>query len=410
MDTPNLPISDDIWLTVWNDIKGFNSGFYVFLILFFLWSYKKQIGDALDKMLGLFIKKKTTLNYTHKQLQKHIIFKHLNYWLETGIKSIQLKSKLQEDLDYASNKEKMAREVLRIIYETYLETLTKFIDENDLDNMDSDVALFYLNDCLVKNSITTRQRFIERGIPEKFIHKFLVVNKIADDLINQTITNVYNKSKEISTSTKTYLAYNTLDAYLNILFTNLSETIDTINGDLKSETFDGKPMFKGYVSILRPPHSTYVMIVKDKLKEMLVESCASRINVIKFFEKDGKKYQSSLYEETVPGVTSEILNMQMMPVGLEKGIFKIMKTNSVITASIEKFDGVSLDRLASRGVKGVIITPIINNEVIDGAIVMDYMNKTSFEKICKAEGLDEMVQEYATFMKPYIEYPANFQF
>ena len=51
-------------------------------------------------------------------------------------------------------------------------------------------------------------------------------------------------------STKVYLAFNTFDGYLNIIFNNLVECVNTINGDLKTEIFDGQPMFRAYKSRL----------------------------------------------------------------------------------------------------------------------------------------------------------------
>lgn len=410
-DITEVPTQTDFWLTVWNDIKGFGPSFYVFLIVFTLWNYKQYIISMIDKIFGLIIGRKKEIKYTNKQLIKHQVFKDLDYWLDTGIKAIQIKSNVHTDEEeYARNKEKMAKEVIRIIFETFKETLNKFVTENDLDNMDEEVACAYLLDALKKNAITERQRYIERGISEKFIHKFTVVNTMAYDLVRASVKNIFQKGNVLDTSTKVYLAFNTFDGYLNIIFNNLVECINTINGDLKSEMFDGQPMFRAYKSRLRPPHATYTSIVKEKLAKIITETYASRANVIKYYKKDGDIYHSSIYEEVKPGVTEEINNMQMIDDENEKNILNVMKSSGIIVADISKFDNISLERFIARGLKGIIIAPIMDEENIDGALVLDYMNKESFEKFSKNKDLDNILNSQADYLKPYIAYPENYKF
>lgn len=410
-DLTEVPTQTDFWLTIWNDIKGFGPSFYVFLIVFVLWQYKQHIISMVDKVFGLIVGRKKELKYNAKQLSKHQVFKDLDYWLETGIKAIQIKMTIHDDEEeYARNKELMAKEVVRIIFETFKDTLTKFITENDLDNMDDDVACAYLMDSLKKNSLTERQKFIERGISEKFIHKFSVVNSMAYDLIRTSVKNIFQTNNPLNTPTKVYLAFNTLDGYLNIIFNNLVECVSTINGDLKSEMFDGQPMFRAFKSRLRPPHATYTSIVKDKLHQILAETYASRASVIKYFKKDDETYHSVVYEVVKSGVTEEADNLQMVNDENEKNVLNAMKANGIIIADIGKFDNLTLERMVERGIKGVIIAPIMDEKNIDGALVLDYINKEPFDKFCKNKDLDKILTEYTDYLKPYISYPKNYKF
>ena len=410
-DLTEVPTQTDFWLTIWNDIKDFGPSFYVFIIVFMLWTYKQSIIDFADKIFNLIIGKKKDLKFSAKQLAKHQVFKDLDYWLDTGIKAIQIKINAHDDEEeYAKNKEMMAKEVVRIIFETFRDTLTKFISENDLDNMDDDVACAYLLDALKKNTITERQKFYEKDIPEKFIHKFTVVNTMAYDLIRASVKNIFQKGNVLDTPTKVYLAFNTFDGYLNIIFNNLVECVNTINGDLKSEMFDGQPMYRAYKTRLRPPHATFTNIVKDKLSQVLSETYASRANVIKYFKKDNDIYHSSVYEVVKSGVTEEGGNMQMIDDENEKNVLNVMKANGIIVADISKFDNITLNRLVVRGVKGIIIAPITDENNIDGALVLDYMSKESFDKFCKNKELDKIIIEYTDYLKPYIAYPENYKF
>jgi transcriptional regulator with GAF, ATPase, and Fis domain len=207
-----------------------------------------------------------------------------------------------------------------------------------------------------------------------------------------------------------YLAFNTFDGYLNIIFNNLIECVKTINGDLKSETFDGQPMFRAFKSRLRPPHATFTNIVKEKLQQVISETYASRANVIKYFKKDGDIYHSSVYEVVKAGVTEEGGNMQMIDDENEKNVLNVMKANGIIVADISKFDNITLERFVTRGIKGIIIAPIMDEDNIDGALVLDYMNKDSFDKFCKNKELDKIITEYTDYLKPYIAYPENYKF
>lgn len=405
-DLSNVPVDTNFMLSIWNDVKEFGPSFWAFIILFTFVSYKEQLVNWCNALLDLFIHNKCTLKFNAKQLVKHQIFRDLNYWLKTGIKAIQIKSAIhkKDEEDYIKNKEKMAKEVIRINFETTLESLTKFLEENDLDNMDEEVACAYLMDCLTKNDITIRQRYIERGISDKFIHKFSVINNMGEQIIFTAVKNIFHKGSDLNTPTKMYLAFNTLDGYLNVIFNNMAETIDTINGDLKGETFDGEPMCRSFKVKMKPPHPTYTMIVEEKLEELMSLMYGSRINVIKYYDQDGSKYHSSIYEVVRKGITSEMMSLQDICDDDEKNVLHVMEKSGIIAAKINKFDGKTLERFIARGLKGIIVAPIYNDNIIDGALVIDYLSEQSYDKAMSFNDLDEKVKEYTDFLSPYIVY------
>ena len=165
-------LNDDSIITIWSDIKDFGTSYWAFLIIFILVYFKEPIVQLCKVLINKLSNKHKEFVYTKKDLLRHPIFKDLDYWLNIGIKALRLKNNLHpEEEDYINNKEKMAKEVIRIKYETTRESLKTFIEETDIDNLDSDVACSYLMDCLTKNSITQKQRFIERGISPKFLNK-----------------------------------------------------------------------------------------------------------------------------------------------------------------------------------------------------------------------------------------------
>lgn len=209
---------------------------------------------------------------------------------------------------------------------------------------------------------------------------------------------------------KCYFAFNTIDGYLNVIFNNLCETIGVINGDLKDELFDGKPMCKSYKTILKPPHPTYTLIVKEKLDDILKEFNGSRAMISKYFTKDGEHYHSAIYESTIVGVTSEIANVQMISDDREKNIKNIMSKSGNIAADISKFGANTIERFNMRGVKGIFLAPIYNDGKIDGALSIEYISIEKFDKAIEDEDLDEKLKKYADEFAPYILYPQHYKF
>lgn len=404
-------LGDDAIIQIWKDINNFGSSFWVFLILFIIIFFKQQWVSLVRMMVEYFEKKNTKIEYYKKDLIKHHVFKDLDYWLSIGIKSISLRNNYHnDDEDYIINKENMAREILRIKFETIQQSLKSFLEENDIDNMNSQVACQYFMDCIVKNGITEKQKFIERGISIKFLNKFNVISSITDKIILSAIKNYFNTAVELSASTKTYVAMNMIDAYMNIAFNNLTDTVESINGDLKDEMFDGKPMCKSFKQILRPPHPSYIMNVREKLDIIVRDLNGSRAFVVKYFDKDGENFHSVIYETTVNGVTSEIHNIQMISDDSEKNILNILKSQGCIIADIGKFGCSTIERFNARGVKGIIICPIYNNDKIDGALAIDYIHQEKFSSILSMPNIDEKLKKYSEELAPFIVYPKNYKF
>lgn len=406
------PLDNNTILTIWSDISQGGVSFWIFMVLFNLTFFKEQWINAVKYVFNKLFAKKDRPSYTKKDLMKHPIFNDLEYWLTLGIEALHIKDNVHPDEDdYINNKEKMAKEVIRIKYETMREALKAFVQEIDLDNLDNDVACAYLMDMLIKENIAQKRRFNERGIPQKFLNKFYMISDISKQIIYNAIKTFFSNNCDSTTSTKMYMAFNTLDGYLNVIFNDLCETVNTINGDLKAEIFDGKPMGQiSRIKMLRPPHPTYTMIVKEKLESILKELDGSRAMICKYFEKDGEHYHSVIYETTIAGVTSEIMNIQMINDAQEKNILRIMEESGNIATDISKFDTKTIERFNARGVKAIILVPIYNDDKIDGSLSIDFLSLEHFENTIRDKGLDKKLKEYANSFADYIQYPSNYEF
>jgi hypothetical protein len=169
-------------------------------------------------------------------------------------------------------------------------------------------------------------------------------------------------------------------------------------------------MCKSFHCTLKAPHPTYPMIVKEKLDEVLRDFNGSRAFVIKYFEKDNETFHSAIYESAIKGVTSEMENIQMISDDLEKNVTNIMKEVGNIAADISKFGSNTIERFNARGVKGIIIAPIFNEDKLDGALCIDYISVEKFENNARAKDLDVRLKSYTESLAPYIVYPQNYKF
>lgn len=403
-------------ITIWNDIKEFGTGFWVFILLLNMYWLKNQWISFIKELCSIItfktFRKRKSIHYSKKDILKHRLFKDIDYWLAIGIPALQIKSRHHstEEQDYIDNKERMAKELFRIKLEINKEYFKKFVEEVDFDNIDMAVCGSYFQDCITKINITQKQKFIERGISPKFLNKYYVSADISEQIINASIKTIFERMSDMDTSTKAYISLNIIDAYLNIIYGNILETIDSINGDLKGEIFDGEPMCRAYHSVIKPPHPTYPMIVKEKLEAITNEFNGARALVIKYYEKDNTDYHSAVYEYSRNGVTSEMSSIQQINDDLERNVYNIMKEHGTIATDISKFGQNTIERLNNRGVKAIIISPIINDNNIDGALVIDYIAKGAFDEVIKDKELDSKVKKFAESLAPYIVYPKNYEF
>ena len=95
---------------------------------------------------------------------------------------------------------------------------------------------------------------------------------------------------------------------------------------------------------------------------------------------------------------------------LEKNVTNIMKEVGNIAADISKFGSNTIERFNARGVKGIIIAPIFNEDKLDGALCIDYISVEKFENNARAKDLDTRLKSYTESLAPYIVYPQNYKF
>ena len=410
-------ITENAYLTIWNDIAQGGTPFWVLLTLFLIWIFKDQISKLIGVIINLFSDRFSHKRkfYKSSDLKKHQLFKDLDYWLKTGIEAIHLTNNGHDtDEEYIKGKEEIAKDVVRIKFEVIKESFTTFINETDFDNIDYEVAHQYLLDTITKIKITEMHEMLKAGIPSKFLEKYNVFSKIGNKILLDSIKLLYQKDLDFSVPTRMYLSLSNIDGYLNISFNSIAESINSINGDLKGQEYHGHILGRNHKDILKPPSTQNNMAATEKLNDILKTFNASRATISKLYNmKDGditSGQHSCIYEALGHGITSVLEIIQDVPNNIDPNVMVILDRGENIAVDISKFSKERAQSFLDRGAVAIIMSPIYNGNKLDGVLCLDYFSLDDFERIIEMDKFDEHLYKCADSVSPYIIYPENYKF
>ena len=409
-------------LALWNDVKNGGTSLYIllfFLLLYFLKPYVNSILVFVGKLIRGKVEKKTK-EYTISDVRNHPIFKDLDFWLDVGIKSLKMNNininypltrvVHKESEDYLKAKEDIAKDILTIKFSVIKEYLKLFLEENPLDNVDLDSIKTYFSKYVAKCEIKQYNEMLEAKIPEEFLKKYYIYERMALDLLKNNMEGVLSsKAFDLSPISRIYLAFTALNNYLAESYNTMLFTVYTINGDLNGVEYKGNIIGEARQEILQPPNSALVIPAVEKLNKIMYEFGASRAILIKYFEKNKELYHSAVYEVCDKGITSVIGRLQNVSSMSEMDTINLLKNNTVISVEISKFNNHLMERLSSRGVDAIVLVPILEHKDLIGALVLDYVSVEEFNSK-HMEQYDEKLKEYAKDLMPYISYPEDYEF
>lgn len=410
-------LTDSVYIAIWNDIASGGKPFWILLSLVLLFYFKDEVKKVLTLFIDIltFRANKKTKKYKQSDLKNHQLFKDLDYWLSTGIEAIHLISNdHSNNIDYIKGKEKIAKDVIKVEFETLKESFTKFINETDFDNIDYEVCFQYLMDTITKSKITQIHKLLKLGVPKKFLEKYEVFSKVGYKILMDSLKLLYQQNMDLDVPTRMYLSLSNIDGYLNICFNSISDTINSINGDLIGEEYDGHILGRKRSHILKPPSTQNTLAAIDKCHEILKMFNSSRVSVVKLhnIEKDDYTtgFHSCVYEVVANGVVSMLEKMQYVSNADNSQVLTILKRRQNIAVDITKFTKDKAQTLLDRGIVAVIMSPIFNANKLDGILCLDYFSLEDFNKIIKMEKFDEKLNESAELLSPYIIYPKDFKY
>jgi len=235
-----MGISDITSLIDKYGIKG--AIFVIILFLLILMIKSKWFGDLLSKLSDRFIEKfmknKTkdisqVRNINDSDISNHDIFNYIDFWMYSKVPTFQFSTEYRTVV---------FRRYLTIYLRSYKSNIAKFITSREYQEMDdAKLSTTLLN--LINRIVYDYEREMEEaGIPKIIIEKMKVKN---NDTITLTIDLIEGIcSSQFYSSDKNYLkVYSILNILLSVLENTISNSegvCNSINGQLKGLTFDGK--------------------------------------------------------------------------------------------------------------------------------------------------------------------------
>lgn len=409
-------------LALWNDVKNGGTSLYIllfFLLLYFLKPYVHNILNFIGNLIKGKVEKKTK-EYTINDVKNHPIFKDLDFWLDVGIKSLKMNNinihypltrvVHKESEEYLKAKEEIAKDILTIKFSVIKEYLQLFLEENPLENIDLETVKTYFGKYVAKCEIKQYNEMLEAKIPEEFLKKYYIYERMALDLLKNNMEGVLSeKAFDLNPISRIYLAFTALNNYLAESYNTMLFTVYTINGDLNGIEYKGNIIGEAKQEILQPPNSALVIPAIEKLNKIMYEFGASRAILIKYFEKNDELYHSAVYEVCDKGITSVIGRMQNISSMSEMDTVNLLKNNTVISVEISKFNNHLMERLSARGDDAIVLVPILEHNDLIGALVLDYVSVEEFNSK-HMDMYDDKLKNYSKDLMPYISYPEDYKF
>lgn len=216
--------------------------FIIFLFIIISMIRSKWVNDALskisDKFIEKFMKNKTkdissVKNITESDISNHDIFNYIDFWMYSKVPTFQFSTEYRTVV---------FRKYLTLYLKSYKKNIASFVESKQYQDMDdSKLSTTLLN--LINTIIYDYEREAElAGIPKIVIEKMKLKN-------NDTITLTLDLIEGICSSQFYSSENNLLKVYsiLNIILSILENTIsnsenvcNSINGQLKGLTFEGK--------------------------------------------------------------------------------------------------------------------------------------------------------------------------
>lgn len=226
------------------DKYGIKGAIFVMVLFLLIALFKsKWFGNFLsktsDRFIERFMRNKTkniesqVRNINDSDISNHDIFNYIDFWMYSKVPTFQFSTEYRTAV---------FRRYLAIYLKSYKSNISKFIVNKEYQEMDeAKLSTTLLN--LINRIVYDYEREMEEsGIPKVVIEKMKVKNNDTITLIIDLIEGIC--SSQFYSSDKNYLkVYSILNILLSVLentISNSESVCNSINGQLKGLTFDGK--------------------------------------------------------------------------------------------------------------------------------------------------------------------------
>jgi hypothetical protein len=201
--------------------------------------FGKWLSKVSDKFVERFMRNKTksidnqVRNITDSDITNHDIFNYIDFWMYSKVPTFQFSTEYRTAV---------FRKYLSIYLRNYKNDISSFVTSKKYQTMDqAEIWRDLLN--LINTIVYDYEReMIEAGLPKIVVDKMKLKNNDTITLTIDLIEGICNS--QFYTSDKNLLkVYSILNILLSVLentISNSEEVCDSINGQLKGLTFEGK--------------------------------------------------------------------------------------------------------------------------------------------------------------------------
>lgn len=225
------------------DKYGIKGAIFVVILFLLIAIFKSKwftnfLSKLSDKFIEKFMKKKIknsskVRNINDSDISNHDIFNYIDFWMYSKVPTFQFSTEYRTVV---------FRKYLTIYLRSYKNNIAKFITSKEYQEMDEAKLSTTLLDLINRIVYDYEREMEEAGIPKIIIEKMKIKN---NDTITLTIDIIEGIcSSQFYSSDKNYLkVYSILNILLSVLENTISNSegvCNSINGQLKGLTFDGK--------------------------------------------------------------------------------------------------------------------------------------------------------------------------
>jgi len=221
-------------------IKGAIFVIILFLLILMIKSewFGKILSKLSDRFIERFMKNKTkdiaqVRNINDSDISNHDIFNYIDFWMYSKVPTFQFSTEYRTAV---------FRRYLTIYLKAYKSNIAKFIMSKEYQEMDEAKLSTTLLNLINRIVYDYEREMSESGIPKIIIEKMKVKNNDTITLTMDLVEGIC--SSQFYSSDKNYLkVYSILNILLSVLENTISNSegvCNSINGQLKGLTFDGK--------------------------------------------------------------------------------------------------------------------------------------------------------------------------
>lgn len=380
--------------------------FLIFSLMFLVWFgmllYKERIFffEIIKSYFSSFGGRR---KITKIDLTQHQIFKDLDYWIDYRVNQLY-GSILTGSYDKA--KIAMARAILLIKLRDTKSWLSCFVNETNFEDSSSDIrSIFHYKK--EKHNAIQWAAYKERGIPSRFIEKFMEVSRIHESYLVRSCDDLLSERVPMNIYEKVYMLLGFLTVYYSTLIIEIGRVIESINGDLKGEVFDNMVVGGNDYRCYPVPNRDFIPLVETKLNEVILSTKASRASIFVIHDVPSDDYLqgciSRVYEYEVKGFLPVMSHFQYKPAICLTDMVSTWKQHQGFHGNVSELNDLLKEMLITIGVEAIFTYPMFVGGKLKGFLALEYSSIDTYNNL-NIEKVSEIIKKYASILNVYIDY------